>query len=436
MFPNERGLSVEELLEKREVKKSEVLLAKLLKTDVDASERGRLLLLRARTRLLGSRFDDALADLDQARALNPALFDEPTTLEWVGDCHFARFEFSAVGFAHRNDTEYALAAYERILTEYPDYANSGWIFYQKGRVMLTGNLIHAAEICFTSALLKPSHVHALTAYCYERLGFIAFYEARELRTAVTFLEKAIATYPADEARLWLVQAHTLRSRILREMRLMEVALTAAEDAIQIAHMSNEGRLGLGDALLTTAETAAEIEGREGTVIQAIGQFLIATRKPVGVDVTYSRAHEMLGDAYLKTEQFALAASTYALALQFNPYHPWEIALTFRMARALYGAGDYGKTVAAVSQMLRIAEKDGHPLNDYRVYHMLGNACYALHRYEAAVDAYQHALTLSTPTSDAAQSIREYHYYALQRAQNPSITTGLLRLNRSIPSILV
>jgi len=201
-------------------------------------------------------------------------------------------------------------------------------------------------------------------------------------------------------------------------------------------MTSEGRLGLGDALLTTAETAAEMDGREETVIGAIQQFLTTTRKPIGVDVTYSRAHEMLSDAYLKTEQFALAASTYALALRFNPYHPWEIALNFRMARALYGAGDYEKTVAAVERMLHIAEKDGYPLNDYRVYHMLGNACYALHRYGSAVDAYQHALTLAGSNSEAAQTIREYHYYAFQRAENPKINTGLLRLNRSIPSILV
>jgi len=90
-------------------------------------------------------------------------------------------------------------------------------------VMHTKNHIDEAAVCFTHALLKQSHVPALTAYCYERLGFIAFYESRELRSAVTFLQKAIATYPANDARLWLVQAHTLHSRILREMRLMDEA---------------------------------------------------------------------------------------------------------------------------------------------------------------------------------------------------------------------
>ena len=120
---------------------------------------------------------------------------------------------------------------------FPSISNRGWIYYQRGRVLLTENRIDDAVECFQQALLTPSTVPALTAYCYERLGFVAFYERREFEQALSFLNKAVATYPTTEDRLWLVHVHTLRSRVFREMHDYDAAVDAANSAISVAERS-------------------------------------------------------------------------------------------------------------------------------------------------------------------------------------------------------
>lgn len=226
--------AIDSLLLKKDIKKAEVMIARQLRSDLSLQGRARMLILRARARLLGARADDALDDLNKARSLVPEQFETPSNLELLGDTHFARFELASVGFADRHDTAAALDAYETILKHHPNYDNLGWIYYQKGRLLLTENRIDEAVACFQQALLTPSTVPALTAYCYERLGFVAFYEHRDSKQALAFLNKAVATYPVRENRVWLVQVHTLRSRVLREIHDYEAALEAATTAINVA----------------------------------------------------------------------------------------------------------------------------------------------------------------------------------------------------------
>jgi len=386
------------------------MIARSLRAELSVPERARLLITRARARLLSARIDDALEDLNHARELLLEEFESPLTLELLADCHFARFELASVGFADRSDTAQALAAYDRILEHFPEYSNRGWIDYQRGRVLLTENRTQDAVECFQTALLTPSTVPALTAYCYERLGFVAFYERREFDHALSFLSKAISTYPTIDDRLWLVHVQTLRSRVFREMRNYEAAIDAANTAISVA-LSAEGKAGLPDALLNAAETLVLVDHREHDVIAHLQQYIQISKRPLGIDVTWSRIHEMLGDAYLETNQLANAVAAYQASLLFNPYTPWELSLHYRIARTLYQLGDYEKSVRAIQNMLQAAEADGQAVGDYRVYNILGNSYFALHSYPEAIHAYENALQMAPANAESLDKIKQYHQFA-------------------------
>lgn len=403
--------TIDELLGKRDVKRAEVLIARQLRAELSLQERAQMLIARARARLMSARVDDALEDLHQARTVLLDEFQTPQNLELLGDAHFARFELASVGFADRNDTQQALEAYDNILVNVPDYPNRGWIFYQRGRVLLTESRIDEAVVCFQQALIAQSTVPALMAYSFERLGFVASYEKREFEQAIAFLNNAIAHYPLNEDKRWLVNIHTLRSRVLREMHAYDAAVDAANTAINVA-ASAEGKAGLADALLTTAEMLVLLEGHEREVIAHLQHYMQITKKPPGIDVTWSRIHEMLGDAYFATNQLPTAAAAYQAALQFNPYTPWELSLHYRIARTFYQMGEYEKTVQSIRKMFQAADADSQSIDDYRVYNILGNAHFALHNYRDAAAAYQTALQKAPSNSESLEKIRQYHQFAL------------------------
>lgn len=403
---------IEDLLARHETKKAEIALAKYLRNDLSQQDRANGLIYRARVRLRSGRPDDAIHDLNTARELAQDNFETPETLELLGDVHLARFEMASVGFADRADTDRAQHYYQRVLDEYPAYMNRGWIYYQMGRLALADNAVERAEARFQQALLTPSHVRALTAYCYERLGFIAFYEQRDLDAALGFLSKAIDTYPASEKQSWLVQVQLLRSRVLHERREYRAALAAAETAVNIAASSgSDNRLSLAEALLTVGEMLMNFPGRERDAISHLQQFLQISKRPLGVDVTWSRVHEMLGDAYFKLMQYELAAEAYEAALQYNPYHPWEISLYYRIARSYYHQNNYTGTVTAIKQLMSTAENEGEPIHDYRIYDILGNAQFALGQYTEAEASYRAALELAPANAEGLEKIRKYYQFA-------------------------
>jgi tetratricopeptide (TPR) repeat protein len=140
-------------------------------------------------------------------------------------------------------------------------------------------------------------------------------------------------------------------------------------------------------------------------------FLQISKKPLGVDVTWARVYEMLGDAYFKTGQYSAAAGSYQAVLQFNPYHPWEVSLYFRIARSYYQQGDYERAVQSVNRMLEAAQAEGQTVSDYRVYDVLGNAQFALGKYDDALEAYRTALHVAPPNADNLDTIRAYHDFA-------------------------
>lgn len=411
-MPTSQLRMIEELLDRRDIKKAEVAAAKLLRGTLSQPERARALTMRARARLLNGRPDEAAADLAEAQSLSAADSEPPEMLELTADCHLLRFEMASVGFADRGDTGQAQQLYCRVITEFPQYANLGWIYYQLGRVVLIDGDVEKADAHFRQALFAPSHVAALTAFCYERLGFIAFYERRSLDSALGFLNKALYTYPVDEQPTWLVQVHILRSRVLRAMSQHQLALVAAEKALTIAERAGvENRAMWAEALLAAGELAGSLAGRERETVSYLQQFLQISRKPLGVDVTWSRAYEMLGDAYTEQSQFEQAANAFRSALQYNPYHPWEASLLFRIAQACYHQNSYEDTIAAVQQYVAVVEQDGDTVQDYRVYDVLGNAQFALGRYADAFASYETALRLAPASAGDLDKIRRYQQFA-------------------------
>ncbi len=403
---------LDKLLDKRDVKKAEVTIAKYLRADLSSSDQCKLMLYRARVRLLGARPDDALSDLQWVQEHCSKLANDVRLLQVLADSYFSRFEQATVGFSDRNDITHAEQIYTQILSDFPSFENAGWISYQLGRIHLVNNRSEDAEQCFRQALFQPSDVTALTAYCFERLGFTAYYERRDSSIALNFLNKAIYTYPATEDTLWLVQVYILRSRILRSSNYV-LALESAEKALNIASSGRrDNRHALAESLFAVAEVLSEQSNREKEQINHIQQFLQMSKRPLGVDVTWSRAYEMLGDAYFALGQHEEAINSYFSALQFNPYHPWEVSVYYRIACSYYQQSNYHKAIQAIEQVFELSQTDGQEITDYRVYDVLGNAYFALEQYDRATDAYTKAVQLAPPHENIDKT-RRYLQFAMK-----------------------
>jgi tetratricopeptide (TPR) repeat protein len=397
------------LIAARDIKKAEVMIARLLRSPLTPPQQSQLFLQRARIRLLAARPDDALDDikglLAEAQHSTP-----PELLELMGDSYIARFELAPAGFADRHDIQRASELYAQIATDYPQYANLGWVYYQHGRAALILDKVNAAEQYFKRALFAPSHLPSLTAYCYERLGFIAFYEARQPHYALTCLDKAIHTCPADEPRAWLVDVHLLRSRVMSDVDL-DNAIDAAHTALKIAREDNNEKKRAASALFMLAELLFKYGNRPSEVVEYLQQFLQVSRTPPGVDVTWSRVYEMLGDAYLHLARYEQAVNAYAAALQFNPYHPWEESIQLRMAHCCYLQQEYARAADILNAIIKRASAEGQPVKDYRIYNALGDSWFALGKYKDSASAYYTALSIAPADVDVSR-IR----YSYEQAQ--------------------
>ena len=407
---------IDGLLDAHEVKKAEILIAKQLRAEPSIELRAQLLLRRAQARLDGSHPDDALEDIQTARALQSELEDQPFIWSLLGDIYFARFELSPVGFVERSDADQALAFYQKVIDQCPTYENLGWVLYQKGRVLLTADCVDDAIACLQDALVQPSQVTALTAFCYERLGFVYLFDRRDAVTALSFLDRAAVTYPPSESERWLGQLHILRSRALRESNDHEEALNAAEEALHImGRLGGEMRSGQQDAHLALGEILADMPGHEAESVEHLQQFLQLGRKPLGVDVTWSRVNELLGDMLFRLERYHDSVDAYNNALNFNPYHPWEPTLYYQIARCYYRLRAYEKTVSIIYQMQKTVVEESETITDYRVFHLLGNAHFALEQFSDAVTAYEQAVILAPTLAEDLQKIQTYLRFAEELA---------------------
>lgn len=405
-------------LHNRDAKKAEVLIAKQLRDSTLADIRAELLVRRAKARLIGQRPDEALEDIQTAFALDPELAQVVSLKELQADIYFARFELSPVGFAERSNADTALIIYQSIIDDTPEYQNLGWIHYQMARVLLTANQTERAIKGLQQALLAPSLQPALTAFCYERLGFIHLYNMRDPKAALGFMEKAAVTYPVDEPESWLAQLHILRSKAMREAKDYDSALDAAEKALRIMEsLGPDMRDGQQDAHFALGEILANIPGKEMVAAGHLQQFMQLGKKPPGVDVTWSRVNELLGEMLFRLERYDASIEAYEYALTYNPYHPWQTSLYFQIARSYYRLRIYEKTIDTIAAMEESVSTEAQTIKDYRVFQLLGNAYFALEDYRDAALAYQQAITLAPEKSTDYKKISTYLRFAEELIAN-------------------
>lgn len=383
----EPWLELETLINNRDFKRAEVLIAKRLKSAQTSIDRGPALIYRARLRLLMGRPNEALVDIREAD-LNASETAGASYLELLADVHFQQYELATVGFSDKADLTIAHESYKGIVQGHPDYENLGWVHYQLGRLLLISADPTASEQQFRAALFQPSHLPTLTAFCYERIAFIALYEQRSYRQALTYIDKAIATYPAQEPRQWLVQALLLRSKIYQYLDL-SLALESARNACQLASLRGSGvpKAMTAEAVLAVAELSSRSRGLERDVIEYGQQFIQLSRPPVGIDVTWSRVHELLGDAFTTQGRYEQAISAYQHMLQHNPYHPWDNAVKIQMAQCYYQIANYTRAVELAQQVLTDTDS-----NEYAAaYELLAYAYHHLNRPLEARQAWQEAV---------------------------------------------
>lgn len=389
----------------RDIKKAEIMITRLLRSPLTSHQLAQALLHRARIRLLSARPDDALDDVKTLINTTPNPVN-PELLELMADCYLLRFELAPAGFAERQDIQRASDIYTQLAADFPQYDNLGWVYYQHGRAALILDKVNTAEQYFKLALFSASRLPSLTAYCYERLGFIAYYEARQPVQALTYLDKAIHTCPHDEPRTWLVEVHLLRSRVLSEIDLND-AIESAQTALKIAREDSFAKNSATGALFVLAELLHKFGSRPAEVIEYLQQFLQVSRTPPGVDVTWSRAYEMLGDAYLSLERHEQAVNAYAAALQFNPYHPWEESIQLRMAHCCFLQHDYARAAEILNTIIDRATAEGQPVKDYRIYNALGDSWFALGKFKDSAHAYHQALSVAPADVDVSRIRHSY-----------------------------
>lgn len=411
--------AIDQALHENDLRKAEVVATRLLRSDdLPAETRCQILIRRATVRLRSDRPDDALEDVQTALALQPSFSRLVEVKALFGDIYFARFMLAEFGFSDRNNTELALQYYNEVIERYSNSEHAGWVYYQRGRLYLTQGQIETATNDFLMALQKENRPRTLYALCYERLGFINLFEVRDPKAAITYFDQAIKAFPTIENRAGLVQIHILRSRALRELGDYTAALEAASAALHSVDVAApDSRRTLTDAQLAVGEVLALIPGREAEAIEHLLNFLQNSKRPQGVDVTWSRVYETLGDLSLKLERYEQAIEAYQASLSFNLYHPWEVNIHYQIARCYYRMRAYERVITSIEKMQQAAEEENQMISDYRVFNVKANAHFALEHYEDAAQAYRKALQLAPPGAANLEKIKTYLRFSEELALN-------------------
>lgn len=343
-----------ELLEQREIKRAESLIAKTLRNTSDVTLQGYVYLQRARLKLLIQRPEEALRDIDHALAnIQDVTADSPEIRELLADSLLMRYEMALVGFADKSDLLKSQEHYLWIVENAPAHDNLGWVYYQLGRIDLILTRTTDAIEYLRKALFAPSVIPELTAYVYERLGFIAFYEQRNPLMADVLLTKALHTYPSYLPKQWIIQVLLLRTRILMKTDLTK-ALLVSQEAVAMTSTGTDKAL-LSEVLLHQSEILDAFGDRPSDVIDVIQRYLMLNKPPMGVDVTAARIHERLGNAYMQVHSFQAAIEAYSTALSYNPDNPWEHYLRYQIAVAHFDLGNVVEARHIVDDLISDAD---------------------------------------------------------------------------------
>lgn len=348
---------IADLLEQREIKRAEILIAKTLRNTPDGTNKSYVYLQRARLKLLTQRPEEALRDIDHALAnIDDVTGDSSQVRELLADSLLMRYEMALVGFADKADLLKSQEHYLWIVENVPEHDNLGWVYYQLGRIDLILTKTTDAVEYLHKALFAPSLIPELTAYIYERLGFIAFYEQRNPAMADVLLTKALHTYPSYLPKQWIIQVLLLRTRILMKTDLTK-ALLVSQEAVALTSTGTDKAL-LSEVLLHQSEILDAFGDRPSDVIDVIQRYLMLNKPPMGVDVTAARVHERLANAYMQAHAFEAAIEAYSTALTYNPDNPWEHTLRYQIAVAHFDLGN----VAEARQILNdlITDEDIQP----------------------------------------------------------------------------
>jgi tetratricopeptide (TPR) repeat protein len=401
------------------LKKAEILIARSLKNTLSAQERAQLLWRRAQARLLDSRPDDALEDLQTSLALAVNAWPRPQVELLLGDIYFTRYETAPLGFADRKDALTARQHYLNVTQEAPADGACARAYYQLGRIHLSQRETTVASHYFQQALNLPSQPAHLHALCYERLGFIELTENRDPQKALHYFQKARDHVPANIDGHWLSQLFIRMSRAYLALEDYSLALETAQKALHgIQQRGGGARADLPDAHLAIADILAVMEGHEGEAIEHYLRFLQASKRPASlIDVTWSQVHERIGELSFRIGRYTQAIQAFQKALEMNPYHPWDAHLSFQIARCHYRLREYERAVATLEKLLDTAEREAAPITDWRVFNLLGNALFAIEKYARAARAYQHALDLA-PVGADLEKTRIYLRFAQELDQTP------------------
>ena len=201
---------------------------------------------------------------------------------------------------------------------------------------------------------------------------------------------------------------------MQAMGNFDSAFNCVDMAVKAASAQGEKHKDISpETFFAAGELMAQIGGYARQAITYLQKFSQTAARPRGVNVTWSRAHEMLGDAHFDLNEYREAARSYIAVLEFNPFHPWEMSIYYRAAISYYQQGDLAAAIEIIHRLLTAAETEGLAVTDYRVYDVLGNAHFALAHYQEAIVSYETAMDLAPISSEELAKIKLYYHYSQQ-----------------------
>jgi tetratricopeptide (TPR) repeat protein len=336
----------------------------------------------------------------------------------LGDAYFARYKQAPIGHSQRMDADYALQNYHQCLTQYPDYEDIAWVYYKIGLVLTALNEQESACSYFRQSLNMPSSsTLSVKSFAYEKLAQYEFYIARDFKQAHQLLELAIAVYAPNADRTWFIHALLFKAKIFQVQHRSQEVFHTLETAIKQAKIHFQHDAGhLADIYFSAGEILVQADGYEAQSAQYMQLYLQLRTKPESIDVSWSRANEIIANALFFDGKHEQALKAYLATLQYNPYHPWQMTIHYQIARCHYQEGDYTQTVKTLLQLLDVAQRDNVTITDFRVYDMLGSAYFALGDFKAAAQSYREALKLTPPDPNLVDKIKLYWHYSQQLDQ--------------------